>query len=276
MEQALFYLKTACKSAKRLHPPMRYQLYFCFMLSLIALAAAPVALAEELSAQDQASLEQERVWINTPAGKDLAFYISEKTGTAHGGVLILPNIGQHPATNGNIKTLRQQLAENHWHTLALHIEARESDTIQEKIAAGISLLNEKGIYNIAIVADGQSAAHALTYVAKLTPQTEGGIQQIRALIMIDAENYFPDQEDNPMTALATIKLPVLDAYTANDYRAQQFAADRKRYAGRQQSVYQQTRLPTISLNNPDKENRITKRIRGWLDNNIAGFMVNRN
>lgn len=258
---------------------------YLFTVIALSLALLTPAFAQEtdpasqpspqLSPQDRASPAAERVWLNTPGGKDLAFYIAEKTGTAHGGVLILPQPGHHPATLGMIKSLRHMLAENHWHTLTLHIEDQQADAIQQLIAAGISFLNEKGVYNIAILGEGQSAAHALQYIAQLKPQQGSRIQQIRSLIMIDAENYLPGHDDDPMAALAEVKLPVLDAYTAHDYRAQQFAAERKRYAARRQSVYQQTRLPGIGIHRAEQENRITKRIRGWLDNNVAGFMVDR-
>lgn len=228
---------------------------------------------DALSAQDRASEPGERVWLAATGSKQLAFYLNEKSGTAHGGVLIVPDRGIHPIVSGTINALRHTLAQHHWHTLAVNISSLNTEQIQQTIAAGIRQLNAKGVFNIAILGEGEGAAHALHYIAGLPPVAEGEIQQIRALIMLNAHNTASGLEQDAMAPLATLKLPVLDAYVANDFREAQQAQERRALTNNSKKLYQQARVPYVTVQSPDQENRVTKRIRGWLDKNVAGFMV---
>lgn len=257
---------------------------YCIAILAPALSVGPSALAEPgspptdpaLSAYDSASDANERIWLPQNTGKVLAFYLKEQSGTAHGGVLIIPDRGKHPVVDDNTNALRHSLAQHHWHTLALDISALDAATIQQTIAAGIAALNERGVFNIALYAEGEAALHAIHYIAALPAPTPGQFQQIRALVMFNAANTATDVEQNAIAALATLQLPVLDAWYANDYREQSRAGERKAIAAPTSKLYQQARVPYASVQSPTRENRITKRIRGWLDNNIAGFMVDKN
>lgn len=246
----------------------------CFITQALA-QQADSSDASKLDPQDLAASANERVWLNTDSGKRLAFYLSEKSGTAHGGVLIIPDRGIHPAVTGTINSLRHTLAKHHWHTLALDISSLDAEAVPGTIAAGVAQLNAEGVFNIAILGNGQGAVYALQYVAKLPPPEKGKFQQIRALVMLNADNFSGTSDHNPMAALADIKLPVLDAWYANDYNEQQKARQRREQAAGANNLYQQARIPYVAVQNPGYENRITKRIRGWLDKNIAGFMVDK-
>lgn len=246
------------------------------LLLVMAMAAPTVhsqtaAETQDLSEQDRAVPADQRLWLDD-GSKDLAFYIPEKSGKAHGGVLIIPNRGEHPGVLGLINTLRYTLAENHWHTLALNISGQDADAIQNTIAAGIVSLNGKGVFNIALLGEGEGALHALRYVASLPPAKQGEVGQIRALVMINATNNSGGRDD-ALTKLGSITLPVLDAYYANDLDELKQAQERKRFASPQSELYQQARLPYTNTQSSPTENRITKRVRGWLDKNAAGFMV---
>lgn len=251
-------------------------LFLIFSISLL-LGAVPAARCQEspdptenLSAQDQAVPAEQRVWLDSGRGKALAFYLPEKSGKAHGGVLIVPNRGEHPAVQGLIDTLRYSLADNHWHTLALNISKLDTAAVQDEIRAGIASLNARGVFNIAILGEGEGALHALRYIASLPPRKQGEITQIRALVMINADN---GQGESDIGALGSIGLPILDAWLANDLDEQQQARERKRLASTSATYYQQARLPYTTYQSSRGENRVTKRIRGWLDKNVAGFMV---
>lgn len=232
--------------------------------------------AGTMDAQDLAVDESQWVWLNSSDGKDLAFYLSEKSGTAHGGVLIIPDKGSHPAVAATINSLRHTLADHHWHTLALNISTLDAGHIQKVIAAGVAALNERGVFNIAILGEGQGAAYGLQYIAGLPPAAEGEFQQIRALVMLNADNRAEGLAGQPMAPLALVDMPVLDAWYANDYQQQQRARQRRSMAAAANALYQQARLPYITVYSADEDNRITKQIRGWLDSNIAGFMVDKN
>lgn len=233
---------------------------------------SPPEAAARQTADNSAS---DQINLNIPAGKQSAFYLAEKSGTAHGGVLIVPDHGEKPNTYGDLNLLRHTLADNHWHTLALDTSNLQPPDIQQLIAAGVVYLNGKGVFNIAVLGKGQGTAHALRYVANLPSVAAGSIQQIRALVMINANNVVPTLDGNAMAPLTQLRLPVLDAYQGSNFRQQQQAAERKQLVNRQNTQYQQARLPYSTTQTPQQESRITKRIRGWLDKHVAGFMVDR-
>jgi len=63
--------------------------------------------------------QDELTWLSISNGKIPALYLSETSGRAHGAVLIIPQAGRHPTTAGRISNIRINLADHHWHTLAL-------------------------------------------------------------------------------------------------------------------------------------------------------------
>ena len=232
----------------------------------------PVAAAGgEESLLDRKAADHEKAWLTVAGNKELAFYLSETTGRAHGGVLLIPGLGGHPNARGMIRLLRQSLADNHWHTLAVDMTGTTEETAQQMIIAGIDYLNQQGIFNIAVLGEGMGAAQALHYVSTLSGDQ---LQQIRALLMVNADNRISGSANDTLQQLGEIKVPVLDAYTSGDYVLQQRADERKRAARRLMNKnYQQVRLPQPGGTEQTRYLRLSKRIRGWLDNNAAGFMV---
>ncbi|MBL4826899.1 MAG: DUF3530 family protein, partial [Spongiibacteraceae bacterium] len=226
--------------------------------------------------------EEEKAWLTVVNKPLLALYLSETSGKAHGGVLIAPQVTQYPSSRGIINSLRHTLADHHWHTLTLDLTSTihsdgsmDEDRAQKAITAGIKYLNQQGVYNIAILGEGIGAAHALHFVATLPEASKNSseIQQIRALIMINAQNKIPNSTTNTLKAFEKVKLPILDAYSGSDFHSQQQAKQRKNAGRHLNRFHQQVRLPQTALFQTGYENRITKRIRGWLDKNVAGFMV---
>ncbi len=222
------------------------------------------------------STQADEVATFSSASHDIkAYYLKETSGDANGGVIIVSDIGQPPQISGLNNTLRHVLANHHWHTLALDMSEVTDDNTSDVINDGIAFLNDKGVFNIAILGIGAGAAQAILSVSKLPePGPEQQFEQIRALLMINAKNSIPDSDTNILQSMSNIRVPILDTYVMNDYRLQELARERKKTArslpGRQ---YQQVRIPLINNANQMQENSLTKRIRGWLDSNIAGFMV---
>lgn len=214
--------------------------------------------------------QSDRIWLTGDGKKVAAFYLGESSGKAHGGVLLIPDLNRHPATPGNIDQLRRALAKNHWHTLAVDTSHTTAEAARQIVASGIDHFKQQGVFNIAILGEGHGAALAANYIANLPPAA----QPLRALLMINASNSINDGAINNLELLNKIKLPVLDAYHYGIYRQQQAATARRQAIPRQQRPdYQQIRLPRASGNQQHSDNLVSKRIRGWLDNNVAGFMV---
>ncbi|MEH6912000.1 MAG: DUF3530 family protein [Oceanicoccus sp.] len=226
--------------------------------------------------------EQEKAWINVGEQQELAFYLPASSGAALNGVLLIPDIANHPATFGSTNTMRIALSKNHWHTLALNMGYASEEHALDLIAAGIQFLNEKGVYNIAILGEGTGAAQAILYAApKPSPDTEKDNKnekndQVRALIMINAKNSISNDETSILQNISQITIPVLDAFSNGNYIEQRKAEERKNIArGKNDTIYHQVRLPQASGTQQNSDNRVTKRIRGWLDKNVADSAINR-
>ncbi|ARN74310.1 DUF3530 family protein [Oceanicoccus sagamiensis] len=247
-------------------------------------AAAPppppvTAAAGTETLLDQQVADNEKVWLPVAGSSQLAFYLNETSGKAHGGVILLPKTGQHPATKGSdINAFRIALSDNHWHTLALNSSEADKEQALAFITAGVNYLNQQGVYNIAILGEGTGAAYALHYAASISNvnRPRGQFAPIRAVVMINAENKLAGDDAKTLEQFTQIRMPILDAYSNSDYQKQRLADQRKRAARKKMNrLYQQIRLPQASGVQQNEDNRITKRIRGWLDKNVAGFMIDR-
>jgi hypothetical protein len=295
----LFYLKANSKS----HSSILFFMNRLLPLLLSLLASLPAwaqndvaettaeeeappsvtAAAGKESLLDQQVADSEKAWLPVAGSSELAFYLSEASGKAHGGVILLPKVGEHPATKGGtINTFRIALSENHWHTLALNIGDSDEEKVLAFVTAGVNYLNQQGVYNIAILGEGLGAAQSVHYAASITnvARAPGQFAPIRAVVMIDADNFIAGSDGSSNNAtlekLSMIRMPILDAYSHTDYHKQRLADERKRAARKKMNRgYQQVRLPQSSRVQQNTDNRITKRIRGWLDKNVAGFMVDR-
>jgi hypothetical protein len=215
----------------------------------------------------------------TVGGEQISsLYISQIGGETHGGVLLIPNLNMPPSQQGIINSLRNALPESHWHTLALDLTSKEAlseQLVNQSITAGIKFLNDEGIYNIAIIAEGVGAAQAVHFLGDLSTEDDVKMQSVRALIIIDANNRVPGSETNTLEKLGAIGLPILDAYSINDRSQRKLASFRKKamYKTTGKSIYRQISLPNQVDYYRKNENHITKRIRGWMDKHISGFTV---
>lgn len=224
-------------------------------------------------------LAKQHQWLNTGETKLSALYLKQTRDVIYGAVLLIPDLMSHPSKASNVNSLRNALSQSHWQSLALDltsIDNFDEQHVNDAIGAGTAFLNEKGILNIAIIAEGIGAAQAVNYLADLTAKAQ--LQSIKALVLINAKNSIPRSKEGTLEKLKAIKLPILDAFSANDNLYQQLANDRKtaRNETRGQYSYRQITLPRAVNYYNKHENHITKRIRGWLDKNISGFTVRQN
>lgn len=143
---------------------------------------------------------------------------------------------------------------------------------QQHINAAVEFYNEKGVYNLVFVAEGSSGLRASYFLSQInSPELN---KQIRGLALINAYNNLPGIEANIETLLLQLKLPILDIYNDDNTRfklAAQKRAESSRALAKGQ--YQQIRLAALPALAKQKENPLSKRIRGWLDRTAAGFSI---
>ena len=250
----------------------RLTLWLALLVPAAALAAASNPLTKNLP-------PEEICWLEVEGQPVLGLYRKANHGEAKGGALILPGLNNNPASPGLINSLRHSLSENRWHTLVIAMPQGDSEAdanqAQQHIAAGIQQLNQQGIFNIALVGQGSGATHAMAYVNQLPEPAAGKLQQIRGIAMVNSKNSLPGYSQPITDAIKGLIIPALDLYVHNDFRRHR-AAKQRLEASRQlpQGLYQQLRLPLSTPYADEREERLSKRVRGWLDRHASGFAVN--
>lgn len=189
--------------------------------------------------------------------------------TAYGGVLLVADTGHHPATLGTINTLRITLSEQHWLTLALPGDDNNTLPDEAFISAGIQYLNQQPVDQVVLLGEGSSATHLLQTAAALSDTV---LQQIAAIVLINANTRFAGISRETLSRLNDSGVKILDAYSDHSFQQQQGARLRRQAAKRANNrLYQQVRLPRIGPLLSEENNRVSQRIRGWLDKHIAGI-----
>lgn len=245
--------------------------------------------------------ENEIVWLQAEGKPLLALYLNEQRGSARGGVIILAEHYHLPSERYWINNLRQTLPTKQWHSLVLTMpqqqtlqqptqqdqttgEANNGNTASELTAhkesnqrqalavidAAVNYYNTLGVFNIAIISEGASTIYALQYISNINDTEKR--TQIRGLALVNARNQFNDTK--LIDLIGAQQLPMLDIYLGLDYRDQREAQQRKT-AGRQLAPgqYVQTALPRVATIWSAREDRLSKRIRGWLDRTASGFEI---
>ncbi|GAA5317076.1 MAG: DUF3530 family protein [Candidatus Pelagadaptatus aseana] len=153
------------------------------------------------------------------------------------------------------------------------------DIAHSRIEAAIRHLNDQGIFNIVLLGDGVGAARAGHYLGSLPepkPKKRGEkpIKPIRAMIIINARNTSPRGDINLLSSLYDSELPTLDIYFGTHQQDNRDSIERKKYALRNGfKTYQQILLPELSHNTMLGENRLSKRVRGFLSKYAKGVKV---
>ena len=146
-----------------------------------------------------------------------------------------------------------------------------------RIEAAISFLNDQGIYNIVLLGDGLGAARAGNFLKGLPQSNEpkdNTIKLIRAMVIINARNSSPKQDINLLTSLYDPQVATLDIYFGIHEKDNAESLERKKFARRNNfTTYQQILLPELSHNTTNGENRLTRRIRGFLNKHAKGVKV---
>ena len=183
--------------------------------------------------------------------------------------------GQNGLSDGSIPEQIPSNAAASVAELAIPVEDRSLARIQ----AALSYLHDRGQFNIVLLGDGVGAARAGYFFTQLpSPKTpkEGqkAIKPIRAVVILNARNHTPIGDLDLLGSLFDPEVPTLDIYFGQDRRNSMEAELRKQYTQRQQfQVYKQIRLPAMSNVSQQGENRLSRRIRGFLQEHARGVEV---
>ena len=153
------------------------------------------------------------------------------------------------------------------------------DVAYSRLEAAITYINDLGIFNVVLLGDGIGAARAGNFLQTLpVPEAknpnEKPIKPIRAMVIINARNHSPIGDIKLIDSLYDPEMPILDIYFGQDQRDKIESQARKKYALRNGfQTYQQILLPELAHNTMLDSNRLTRRVRGFLQLHARGVKV---
>lgn len=160
------------------------------------------------------------------------------------------------------------------------VQANVEQLTEDRLVTTLKFLHDRGQFNIAILGHGISGIRAQSFMESITPKiTDKKLKEqlekpIRAMILYNARNKLPKDESTFDGWFFDPEVPVLDIYTVHDRRNQQDARTRKIKAQRKQvSTYQQVRFSEMSRETTWGENRLSRRIRSFLEAYASGIEV---
>ena len=153
----------------------------------------------------------------------------------------------------------------------------------ERLKEAVSFLNSEGQYNIVVATHGTAALRTVSYLTEastLSPDVKDQdgnpkIQRpLRAAIFLNARNSLLGIETSLTELLDMQDFPILDIYFDEHYLDNIEAQARKKAAkGNNMSAYFLVKLLKPTHNIFDDQNRFTRRVRGFLDQNARGVEV---
>ncbi len=253
--------------------------------------------------------------LNADGKAFTALWRKDQSGEAFGAVLIVPANGQTANWPHTIDVLRNDLPKNGWSTLAidikhlatpnipkrqseqtttenaetkLEIENRQQliavDDNRARIKAAIEFLNSEGQFNIILAGYGNSADRVLDFAAsgmKMTADKPVAAavkmkNPVRALILINAKSVYDGALTPQLSTFPFKDIPIQDIIFGHHY-LDTFDADARRTEARALRIKNYFQLKLMEPTNTvfAEENRLSRRVRGFLNKHAKGIEINR-
>ncbi|VUD40370.1 hypothetical protein TDB9533_00156 [Thalassocella blandensis] len=154
----------------------------------------------------------------------------------------------------------------------------------QQIQAAMDFLNEKGQFNIIVVAYGTSAYRAAKYIDDLMAgntsnkrslKVQGKMQRpVRAVVFVSARNHIVTQKENLTDYLNDRNVPMLDVYFGDHHLDATESKERKLFTQQNNfTQYFQVKIEPPSTEVFDGETPLTRRIRGFINKHARGVKV---
>lgn len=267
-------------------------------LALCVMFVQPVyaqAESDQRSLFHQELAKEAQVWLESQGEKFMALWEPDTSGSSFGAILLLHGEGQTADWPDTINPLRTTLMQFGWSTLSIELpdsvvetsanETRSAEDIeaiaQARIQAAVNFLDSKGQFNLVLFGVGQNAKRGMSYLLTQPAQPEatketGTASQantiptrgaFRALIMVNVRE---------LTLNPDFRLPTLDLYYDEHFLDKTEVKERKLLAEKfQLPFYHQLRLLRPEAPAYGEENRLTRRVRGFLNKYAKGVEVKR-
>ena len=228
-------------------------------------------------------------WLQAADEEFMAIWQANRSGDSVGAVLILHGDGQSADWPHTVSALRNNLSLHGWSALAINlpIEGGDEEIVSARLTAAMSFLNRQGQYNVVVIGHGSGALRAARFIHQLSatrpqrttrnaamPRRARG--PVRAMVMVAARNSHSNGGDTLQSFLTDPLLPVLDIVYGDHYLDEIEPQKRRQHAKRMAlEHFYQTRLMRPTSSGEASENRLTRRIRGFLNRHAKGVEVDR-
>lgn len=206
---------------------MKIKMILLLLLSSITSSAFSSDLQREKRLADEivdSILDGEPVYLNSGKHKFLSIYMESDIEKPKGAAILLHGRGYHPNWKDVSRPVRIGLPESGWHTLSIQMpvlakEAKYYDYVPlfeeayPRIESAVKYLKSKNINNIILIAHSCGAHMGMSWLDKT------GGKDINAYIGIGMGATDKKQYMSKPFPLAKLKIPTLDIYAKNDFRA---------------------------------------------------------
>jgi len=221
--------------------------YKCFSLLFLFSSALASPLDDE----------HEAITLGSGPQSFAANFFFEKTGLPQGGI-ILTHGGYH---HHIAKNLGLVLSKHGWSVLVFQ-ESREEDSEANALEIAIQYMeSQRGLFNLVLLSSGSTWKN----VSQFLLQSQGKNQSVKGLVLLNTKESISMKELDPSLAIldiVTSKSPTLS------FQNRKIHADRYKL-----DQYQQLNLHLPLYYKAYGEDKLTRRIRGWLFHNVRGMEI---
>jgi hypothetical protein len=152
------------------------------------------------------------------------------------------------------------------------------EVTQQRLAAALLFLHDKGQFNVVILGDGAGAIRANNFLNNTTPKIDdpslGAAKPFSGIVLLNGRNRLPTMQQDYTEWFTDPKTPVLDIFLNKDLRNLQ-AAKARAVIAKQKGVviYKQVKLNSLATTSVGQENLLSRRIRSYLSVNVKGIEV---
>lgn len=231
----------------------RFSHLFLYILCFLYYSAPALILAAPL---DEA---HEKILLGSGPQSFKANYFFEKTGKPQGGI-ILTHGGNHHHIAENLGYI---LSQHGWSVLVFQEPEEEDDAVALRVATQYMEV-ERGLFNLVLVSSGSAWKNVNRFLLQYQENTES----INGLVLLNAKQTINLKDLSPTLAILDIvtgKLPTIS------FQNRKIHADRYKL-----KKYQQLKLHLPPFYTAYGEDKLTRRIRGWLFHNVRGMEIGKN
>ena len=214
-------------------------------------------------------LDGDEAWLIDDSGHEFLGIMTEGDADSGHAVILIHGIGVHPNWADIIYPLRIGLLEEDITNLSIQMPILANDAdpreyamlfpeVGGRIEAALDFLDDEGYSKVTLIAHSMGAAMAVSYLSQSSPES------VRSLVIIGMSPGLSDNQN--ITALETIRVPVFDLYGSEDLEGVVNFADDRATVGHSGSIpeFRQVRVESANHFFQGQEEALLEQVMEWL------------